>query len=62
MWDALPGWEQLTNFNDAAEIPTLSHDGKLWRFRAPAVSEFYDAAKSGSISADGEPFNSRRLL
>jgi len=25
-------WEQLTNFNDAAEIPALSRDGKLVAF------------------------------
>jgi len=43
-------WEQLTNFNDAAEIPTLSHDGKLVGFlRGPGGSEILRTrAKSGS--------------
>jgi len=49
-------WEQLTNFNDSAEIPALSRDGKLVAFvRGPVVLEFLRTrARSGSISA-GRP-------
>ena len=52
-------WEQLTNFNDAAEIPTLSHDGKLVAFlRGPGG--FGNSTNAGQIwfksLADGEPF------
>jgi serine/threonine protein kinase len=52
-------WEQLTNFNDAAEIPTLSRDGKLVAFlRGPG--SFGNSANTGQIwfrsLPDGEPF------
>jgi serine/threonine protein kinase len=52
-------WEQLTNFNDAAEIPTLSRDGKLVAFlRGPG--SFGSSANAGQIwfrsLPDGEPF------
>ena len=52
-------WEQLTNFNDAAEIPTLSHDGKLVAFlRGPG--SFGSSANTGQVwfksLPDGEPF------
>src|SRR5207253_10691517 len=32
-------WTQLTNFNDSAETPTLSRDGKRWGFRPNHRSE-----------------------
>jgi eukaryotic-like serine/threonine-protein kinase len=52
-------WEQLTNFNDAAEIPTLSRDGKLVAFlRGPGG--FGNSTNAGQIwfksLPDGEPF------
>jgi hypothetical protein len=52
-------WEQLTNFNDAAEIPALSRDGKLVAFlRGPG--SFGTSANAGQIwfrsLPDGEPF------
>lgn len=52
-------WEQLTNFNDAAEIPALSRDGKLVAFlRGPG--SFGNSANSGEIwlkpLPNGEPF------
>ena len=52
-------WEQLTNFNDAAEIPALSRDGRLVAFlRGPG--SFGSSANSGQIwfrsLPDGEPF------
>lgn len=52
-------WEQLTNFNDAAEIPALSRDGKLVAFlRGPG--SFGSSANAGQIwfrsLPDGEPF------
>lgn len=52
-------WEQLTNFNDAAEIPTLSRDGKLVAFlRGPG--SFGSSANTGQVwfksLPDGEPF------
>jgi len=52
-------WEQLTNFNDAAEIPALSRDGKLVAFlRGPG--SFGSSANTGQIwfksMPDGEPF------
>ncbi len=57
----LPGlrWEQLTNFNDSAEIPTLSRDGKLVAFlRGPG--SFGSSANAGQIwfrsLPDGEAF------
>jgi eukaryotic-like serine/threonine-protein kinase len=41
-------WEQLTNFNDAAEIPTLSRDGKLVAFlRGPGG--FGNSVNTGQI-------------
>jgi serine/threonine protein kinase len=41
-------WEQLTNFNDAAEIPALSPDGKLVAFlRGPG--SFGSSANAGQI-------------
>jgi len=51
-------WEQLTNFNDAAEIPALSHDGKLVAFlRGPG--SFGNSANTGQVwfksMPDGEP-------
>ena len=59
--NATPGlrWEQLTNFNDAAEIPALSRDGKLVAFlRGPG--SFGSSANSGQIwfrsLPDGEAF------
>ena len=58
--DALPSlrWEQLTNFNDAAEIPALSPDGKTVAFlRGP--DSFGTSANGGEIwlksLPDGEP-------
>ena len=52
-------WEQLTNFNDAAEIPALSRDGKLVAFlRGPG--SFGSSVNAGQIwfksLPDGEPF------
>jgi serine/threonine protein kinase len=52
-------WEQLTNFNDAAEIPALSRDGKLVAFlRGPGG--FGNSTNAGQIwfkaLPDGEPF------
>src|ERR1700730_14704564 len=52
-------WEQLTNFNDLAEIPSLSRDGKLVAFlRGPG--SFGSSANPGQIwfksLPDGEPF------
>jgi serine/threonine protein kinase len=52
-------WEQLTNFNDAAEIPTLSRDGKLVAFlRGPG--SYGGSANPGQIwfksLPDGQPF------
>jgi len=52
-------WEQLTNFNDSAEIPTLSRDGKLVAFlRGPG--SFGNSTNPGQIwfksLPDGEPF------
>jgi serine/threonine protein kinase len=52
-------WEQLTNFNDSAEIPTLSRDGKLVAFlRGPG--SFGSSVNAGQIwfksLPDGEPF------
>jgi len=52
-------WEQLTNFNDSAEIPALSRDGKLVAFlRGPG--NFGGSTNPGQIwfksLPDGEPF------
>jgi eukaryotic-like serine/threonine-protein kinase len=52
-------WEQLTNFNDSAEIPTLSGDGKLVAFlRGPGG--FGNSMNSGQVwfksLPEGEPF------
>jgi eukaryotic-like serine/threonine-protein kinase len=52
-------WEQLTNFNDAAEIPALSRDGKLMAFvRGPG--SFGSSTNTGQVwfksMPDGEPF------
>ena len=52
-------WEQLTNFNDSAEIPTLSRDGKLVAFlRGPGG--FGNSTNMGQIwfksLPEGEPF------
>ena len=52
-------WEQLTNFDDAAEIPTLSRDGKLVAFlRGPG--SFGSSTNPGQIwlksLPDGQPF------
>jgi serine/threonine protein kinase/Tol biopolymer transport system component len=52
-------WEQLTNFDDSAEIPTLSRDGKLVAFlRGPGG--FGNSTNAGQIwfksLPDGEPF------
>jgi serine/threonine protein kinase len=52
-------WEQLTNFNDSAEIPALSSDGKLVAFlRGPG--SFGSSTNTGQIwlksLPDGEPF------
>jgi eukaryotic-like serine/threonine-protein kinase len=52
-------WEQLTNFNDSAEIPALSRDGKLVAFlRGPG--SFGSSTNPGQIwfksLPDGEPF------
>jgi serine/threonine protein kinase len=52
-------WEQLTNFNDSAEIPTLSPDGKLVAFlRGPGG--FGNSTNTGQIwfksLPEGEPF------
>lgn len=58
--NTIPGlrWEQLTNFNDAAEIPALSRDGKMVAFlRGPG--SFGSSANTGQIwfksLSDGEP-------
>jgi len=52
-------WEQLTNFNDSAEIPALSRDGKLVAFlRGPG--SFGNSTNTGQVwlksLPDGEPF------
>ena len=52
-------WEQLTNFNDSAEIPALSRDGKLVAFlRGPG--SFGVSTSTGQIwlksLPDGESF------
>jgi serine/threonine protein kinase len=52
-------WEQLTNFNDSAQIPTLSRDGKMVAFlRGP--DSFGNSANTGQVwfksLPDGEPF------
>lgn len=52
-------WEQLTNFNDSAEIPAVSHDGKLVAFiRGPG--SFGSSVTAGQLwfkpLPDGEPF------
>jgi eukaryotic-like serine/threonine-protein kinase len=52
-------WEQLTNFNDSAEIPALSRDGKLVAFlRGPG--SFANSTNTGQVwfksLPDGEPF------
>jgi len=52
-------WEQLTNFNDSAEIPALSRDGKLVAFlRGPG--SFGSSTNVGQVwfksLPDGEPF------
>ena len=52
-------WEQLTNFNDAAEVPALSRDGKLMAFlRGPG--SFGSSVNAGQIwfraLPDGEAF------
>lgn len=52
-------WEQLTNFNDSAEIPALSRDGKLVAFlRGPG--SFGNSTNAGQVwlksLPDGEPF------
>jgi eukaryotic-like serine/threonine-protein kinase len=52
-------WEQLTNFDDSAEIPTLSRDGKLVAFlRGPG--SFGNSMDAGQVwfksLPDGEPF------
>jgi len=52
-------WEQLTNFDDSAEIPTLSRDGKLVAFlRGPG--SFGSSTNDGQVwfksLPDGEPF------
>jgi hypothetical protein len=56
-------WEQLTNFNDSAEIPTLSRDGKLVAFlRGPG--SFGSSANAGRFGSGlcrmANPFNSQR--
>jgi len=52
-------WQQLTNFNDAAEIPALSRDGKQLAFlRGPG--SFGSSTNFGEVwfkaLPDGEPF------
>jgi eukaryotic-like serine/threonine-protein kinase len=52
-------WEQLTNFDDSAEIPTLSRDGKLVAFlRGPG--SFGNSTNVGQVwfksLPDGQPF------
>ena len=52
-------WEQLTNFDDAAEIPGLSPDGKLVAFlRGPG--SFGNSTNTGQVwfksLPDGQPF------
>jgi len=54
-----PRWEQLTNFNDSAEIPTLSRDGKIVAFlRGPG--SLGNSANVGQVwfksLPHGEPF------
>lgn len=56
-------WEQLTNFDDAAEIPTLSHNGKLVAFlRGPG--SFGNSGNVGQVwfksLPNGEPFQLTR--
>ena len=58
---ALPAlrWERLTNFDDSAEIPALSRDGKMVAFlRGPG--SFGNSASTGQIwfksLPNGEPF------
>ncbi|HLM80031.1 MAG TPA: protein kinase [Terriglobales bacterium] len=51
-------WEQLTNFNDSAQVPTLSRDGKVVAFlRGP--DSFGNSANTGQVwfksLPDGEP-------
>jgi len=51
-------WEQLTNFDDSAEIPTLSRDGKLVAFlRGPG--SFGNSTNVGQVwlksLPDGQP-------
>jgi eukaryotic-like serine/threonine-protein kinase len=51
-------WEQLTNFDDSAQIPTLSRDGKMVAFlRGP--DSFGNSANTGQVwfksLPDGEP-------
>lgn len=59
--EAIPAlrWEQLTNFNDAAETPALSRDGKFVAFiRGPG--SFGSSVSPGQIwlksLPDGEPY------
>jgi hypothetical protein len=52
-------WEQLTNFDDSAEIPALSRDGKMVAFlRGPG--SFGNSTNVGQVwfksLPDGEPF------
>jgi serine/threonine protein kinase len=52
-------WEQLTNFDDSAEVPTLSFDGKLLAFlRGPG--SFGSSTNQGQVwfksLPDGQPF------
>lgn len=58
-------WEQLTNFDDAAEIPTLSRDGKLVAFlRGPGG--FGNSANAGQVwlksLPDGQPFQLTKTI
>ena len=52
-------WEQLTNFNDSAEIPAVSRDGKLVAF-ARGPGSYGSSANPGQIwfksLPDGRPF------
>jgi len=52
-------WEQLTNFDDSAEIPTLSRDGKLVAFLR-GTGSFGNSMNTGQVwfksLPDGEPF------
>ena len=56
-------WEQLTNFNDAAEIPTLSPDGKVVAF-ARGPGDFGSSVNHGQIwlktLPDGDPIQLTR--